>query len=74
MPRWADEIIGGWNVSSIFNQHTGYAWSTVSNAFVPGYSNDAQAFFNGPNSDQYAHVNKSSSGTVSLFTKGTSHR
>ncbi len=71
MPRWADEIIGGWNVSSIFNQHTGYAWSTVSNAFVPGYSNDAQAFFNGPNSDQYAHVNKSSSGTVSLFSKGT---
>ncbi len=71
MPRWADEIIGGWNISSIFNQHTGYAWSTVSNAFVPGYSNDAQAFFNGPNSDQYAHVNKNSSGTVSIFTKGT---
>ncbi|HXS13633.1 MAG TPA: carboxypeptidase-like regulatory domain-containing protein [Acidobacteriaceae bacterium] len=70
VPRWADEIIGGWNVSSIFNQHTGYAWSTVSNAFVPSYSNDAQAFFNGPNSDQYAHVNKSPSGTVSIFTKG----
>ncbi len=68
MPRWADEVLGGWNVSSIFNQHTGYAWSTVSNAFVPGYSNDAQPFFNGPNSDLYAHVNKSASGTVSLFS------
>lgn len=71
MPRWADEIVGGWNVSSIFNQHTGYAWSTVSNAFVPSYSNDAQAIFNGPKSDQYAHVNKSSAGTVNLFTQGT---
>jgi hypothetical protein len=72
MPRWADEIIGGWNVSSIINQHTGYAWSTVSNAFVPGYSNDAQAFFNGAStSDLYAHVNKNSSGQVNIFAKGT---
>ncbi len=70
MPRWADELIGGWNVSSILNQHTGYAWSTVSNAFVPSYSNDAQAFFNGPNSDQYAHVNKNAAGQVNIFAKG----
>ena len=70
MPRWADEIVGGWNVSSIFTQHTGYAWSTVSNAFVPGYSNDAQAFFNGVSGDVRASVNKNSSGTVSIFRNG----
>ena len=70
MPRWADEIVGGWNVSSIFTRHTGYAWSTVSNAFVPGYSNDAQAFFNGVSGDVRATVNKNSSGTVSLFRNG----
>jgi hypothetical protein len=72
MPRWADEIVGGWNVSSILNQHTGYAWSTVSNAFVPSYSNDAQAFFNGASTaDIRANINKDSSGQVNVFSKGT---
>ena len=69
-PRWVDEIIGGWEVNSIFNQHTGFAWSTVSNAFVPSYSNDAQAFFNGPKNDQYAHINKNSASQVNVFTNG----
>jgi hypothetical protein len=70
-PRWADEIIGGWNISSIFNQHSGYAWSTVSNAFVPGYSNNAPAFFNGNSGDVRANVNKNSAGQVNIFSKGT---
>lgn len=70
-PRWVDEIIGGWEVSSEFNQHTGFAWSTVSNAFVPSYSNDAPAFFNGTStSDLYAHINKNSAGQVNIFSKG----
>ena len=71
LPRWADEVVGGWNVSSIFTQHTGYAWSTVSNAFVPGYSNDAQAFFNGSGGDTHANVHKTSSGAVNIFSKGS---
>lgn len=70
-PRWVDEIIGGWEVSSEFNQHSGFAWSTVSNAFVPSYSNDAQAFFNGSSkSDVAARINKNSAGQVNIFTKG----
>ena len=70
VPRWADEIIGGWDVSSIFNQHSGQAWSTVSNAFVPSYSNDAQAFFNGSGNDVHASVTKNSTGQVNVFAKG----
>ena len=74
-PRWVDEIIGGWQVNSIFNQHSGYAWSTVANAFVPSYSNDAQAFFTGySRSDVGAHVTKSSSGQVNIFSKGVGTR
>ena len=71
MPRWADEIIGGWNVSSVFNQHSGFAWSTVSNAFVPSYSNDAQAFYNGTGAELHAQITKNSSGAVNIFSKGT---
>jgi len=70
IPRWADELIGGWELSSAINRNTGYAWSTVSNAFVPGYSNDAPAFFNGVNSDVRANINKNSAGQVSIFAKG----
>jgi hypothetical protein len=71
-PSWVDELIGGWDVSSIFNQHTGYAWGTVSSAFVPSYSNDAPAFFNGASTnDLHAHITQNSSGQVSIFSKGT---
>jgi hypothetical protein len=70
-PTWVDWIIGGWDVSSIFNQHTGYAWGTVANAFVPSYSNDAAAFFNGQHADVRAQVNKNSAGQVSIFKNGT---
>jgi hypothetical protein len=74
-PRWVDEIVGGWEVNSIFNQHSGYAWSTVSNAFVPSYSNDAQAFFNGASrSDIGANVTKNSAGQVNIFSKGVATR
>lgn len=71
-PGWVDELIGGWNLSSIFNQHTGYAWGTVSSAFVPSYSNDAPAFFNGASTnDLHAHITQNSSGQVSIFSKGS---
>jgi hypothetical protein len=70
-PAWLDWIIGGWETSAIFNQHTGFAWGTVAAAFVPSYSNDAPAFFNGVNSDVRAHISQSSSGQVSIFSKGT---
>ncbi len=67
--RWADEVIGGWNVSSIFNQHSGYAWSTVSNAFVPGllqrrsglFQRRAQRTTNTPTSTRTPPVQSASS-------------
>jgi hypothetical protein len=73
-PTWVDRIIGGWEVSSIFNQHTGYAWGTVASAFVPSYANDAPAFFNGTNkNDLRAHITQNSSGQVSIFSNGTAN-
>ncbi|HEX4651000.1 MAG TPA: hypothetical protein VH250_05790, partial [Granulicella sp.] len=52
-------------------QHSGQAWTTVANAFVPSYSNDAPAIFTGASaSDVHANVNKNSTGQVNIFTKG----
>lgn len=67
-PRWLDEIIGGWGVDGIPSWSSGVAFSTVSNAFVAGFAEDAPAIFNGDRVGVQAHVHKNPDGTVNLFT------
>jgi hypothetical protein len=67
-PRWLDELIGGWGVDGIPAWSSGTAFSTVSNAFVAGFAEDAPAIFNGDRAGVQAHVHKNSDGTVNLFT------
>jgi hypothetical protein len=50
IPIWAEEAIGGWDISGITDWHTGIAWGTDSNAFDASYSNDAPAILVGPQS------------------------
>jgi len=68
IPFWLKEIVGGWDVSGITQWHSGQAFGTNSNAFVAGYSNDAPAIFNGDRVGVQAHVHKTSSGQVNLFS------
>jgi hypothetical protein len=68
MPRWADEIIGGWAFAGIPQWHSGVAFTAFSNAYVAGFSNDAPAIFDGDRNSVEAHVHKNSDGTVNLFT------
>jgi hypothetical protein len=67
-PIWLNEVIGGWALSGISKWHTGIAFGTNSNAFVAGYANDAPAIFNGDRVAVQAHVHKTSSGQVNLFS------
>jgi hypothetical protein len=67
-PRWLDEAIGGWSLSGIPTWHSGVAFSTVSNAFVAGFAEDAPAIFNGDRAGVQAHVHKTSTGQVNLFS------
>jgi hypothetical protein len=58
-PRWADEVIGGWNISGLTEWHGGYPWSGSSDAFVASYSNDAPPIFIGNNrAAATAHLSK----------------
>lgn len=66
-PIWLEELIGGWQLSGIPTWHSGMATSTVSNAFVAGYANNAPAIFNGDRVSVQTHVHKTSSGQVLLF-------
>ena len=66
-PFWLNEAIGGWDLSGISRWHSGIAFSTISSAFVAGYSNDAPAIFNGDRVSIAAHPHKGQDGSVNLF-------
>jgi hypothetical protein len=67
-PIWLNEVIGGWDLSGISTWHTGITFGTNSNAFVAGFSNDAPEIFNGDRVGVQAHVHKTASGQVNLFS------
>lgn len=64
MPLWLNELAGGWDTSGIITWQSGTAYTAVTDAFVPGYSNNAAAIFNGNTGAITRHVHKSGS---SLF-------
>jgi hypothetical protein len=66
-PDWIDEVIGQWDLSGVAVWHTGVPWSTVSNAFVASYSNDAPGILVGPASNVATHVTKLAGGGVNIF-------
>ena len=67
MPTWMNEIVGGWKISALPSWHTGTAFSTVSNAFVAGYANDAPAILVGSPGDIASHAHKTAGGQVNIF-------
>jgi hypothetical protein len=67
VPRWTNEIIGGWDVSGISSFHSGVAWGTNSAAFVASYSNDAPAILIGNPSAASRHISKLAGGGVNIF-------
>jgi Carboxypeptidase regulatory-like domain len=66
-PLWAEEVIGGWDISGITEWHTGLAWGTDSNAFVASFSNDAPGILIGPKSAVATHITKLPGGGVNIF-------
>jgi len=67
IPWWANEAIGGWDLSGITDWHTGLAWGTNSNAFDASYSNDAPGILVGPKSAVATKLQKLPGGGVNIF-------
>jgi hypothetical protein len=67
IPRGLDEVIGKWDVSGLAIWHTGVPWSTVSNAFVASYSNDAPGILVGNPANVATHITKLPGGGVNIF-------
>ncbi|HLM80934.1 MAG TPA: TonB-dependent receptor [Terriglobales bacterium] len=56
IPKWANEVIGGWGTSGIVSFHTGYPFPTVTNAFPINFTQLGPAVFLGPSSAVKEHV------------------
>ncbi len=66
VPFWANEFVGGWDISGITSWHSGQTWGTDSNAFVASYSNDAPGILIGPKSAVKNHLMKNPGGVAGV--------
>jgi hypothetical protein len=57
MSRWADEAVGGWELSGLPVWHTGTAFMANSVAFLMSYSNEDPAILTGTLGPLQTHVN-----------------
>jgi hypothetical protein len=48
---WLDQIIGGWQLSGVPSWRSGFAFTTVSNAFPVSFANDTPGIFIGTSAD-----------------------
>ena len=72
MPRWADEVVGGWSFSGLASWRSGLAFQTVANAFPISFANNVPAVFDGDTSalkvNTHEEVNAfSQQPTIQLF-------
>ena len=68
MPGWLDQVVGGWQLSGVEVWHTGFAFTTVSNAFPLSFFNNVPAIFDGDRSAVATNVHTDPvTGTVQLF-------
>jgi hypothetical protein len=57
IPRWADEVIGGWSISGLPYYRTGVAVSATADAYLASFDNLDFAIFTGNKADLKAAVN-----------------
>ena len=74
MPGWLNQVIGGWQTSGTFYWLSGFAFTTVSNAFPISFFNNAPATFIGSDSDIAVGIHQDSSGAFQLFKDPTKAR
>jgi hypothetical protein len=72
MPLWADEVVGGWEISGLPIWHSGLAYHATSNAYVAGFANDAPATLTGSIGLMKAKVHGGKGQAVSAFSDSAS--
>ena len=65
---WVNQIIGGWQVGTIFTAHSGFAFSTNTGTFPVGFVFDSPAILSGSASALARRIHTDSSGTIQYFS------
>ncbi|HEY4762070.1 MAG TPA: carboxypeptidase regulatory-like domain-containing protein [Candidatus Sulfotelmatobacter sp.] len=70
-PKWADAILGGWAASGIISYHSGFPFTTITNAFPIDFTMEAPAVLIGPSSAVKQHIHVQAGNQLQLFTDQT---
>jgi len=71
VPGWANQIIGGWQLGTIFTAHSGFAFSTNTGAFPVGFIFDSPGVLTGNATALSSNIHTDSSGRIQLFSDPT---
>ena len=69
VPGWANQIIGGWEVTGIFTARTGQPFSTTTTAFPVGFNFNSPAAYNNVNNigALQGSIHDAANGTIQFF-------
>ena len=71
-PGWLNQIVGGWQVAFLNQWHTGFAFTTVTEAFPVSFNANSPAVFIGQRSDIRDHIHTDpATGQLQLFADPT---
>lgn len=70
MPRVLNQIVGGWQIAGIATWHTGFAFTSVTEAYLYSDNNNIPAIFDGDTSALKTHVHNDN-GQIQLFSNPT---
>lgn len=71
MPGWLNEIVGGWQIAGLSRWNTGFAFTTISQAFPVSFNANSPSLFIGKRSDLKVHIHTDAGGQVQLFADPT---
>jgi hypothetical protein len=66
-PGWANQIIGGWEVSGIFTYRSGLPWSTTTGSFPVGFNFNSPGVVSGNATALRQSINTTPSGQIQFF-------
>ncbi len=67
MSGWLNRMVGGWQLAGLTRWNTGFAFTTISQAFPVSFNANSPAVFIGQRSDVKVNIHTDANGQVQLF-------
>ena len=70
-PGWLNQIIGGWQFGTVATWHTGFAFSTTTDAFPVNFFVNSPALLTGGGLALSSHIHSDTNGSIQMFSDPT---